>query len=59
MTTLWYIITKDKKGLVIHSTGPCPTLEAAIAKTGAFRDAEGRLLHKKGGIPCSEPSKKV
>jgi len=49
MTTLWYIVVKDKKGLVIHSTGPQVSLEAAVAKTTAFRDAEGHLLRDERG----------
>lgn len=57
MTTTWYIVVMDKKRLVLHSTGPCPSLEAAIAKTTAFRDAEGALLRDKGVMPCSERSK--
>lgn len=49
MTTTWYIVVKDKKGLVIDSTGPCPSLEAAIAKTTAFHDAEGHILMDERG----------
>ena len=39
----------DKKGLVLHSTGPCVSLEAAVAKTTAFRDAQGHILTDERG----------
>ena len=49
MTTTWYIVVKGPTGLVIDSTGPQPSLEDAVAKTTAFRDAQGHILTDERG----------